>query len=110
MKRRRKNSPVIKQVANNKKEISECKENFIKKQKGVCPLCGAYIANADRPKLHIDHDHKTGMVRGVLCSGCNRAEGKIKGIIQRLLSKIEIDFEDFIKNMIDYWKFHKPIC
>ena len=51
MKRRRKGSPIIKQVANNKKEISECKENFIKKQKGVCPLCGADIANADRPEL-----------------------------------------------------------
>lgn len=34
---------------------------------GRCALC-----REDRGRLYIDHDHTTGLVRGLLCRGCNR--------------------------------------
>jgi hypothetical protein len=36
---------------------------------GVCSVCGR------SSKLHIDHDHKSGKFRGLLCGNCNRALG-----------------------------------
>ena len=46
------------------------------KQEGKCAICG------EEPKtkrgLHIDHNHETGQVRGLLCHGCNVALGSFK--------------------------------
>jgi hypothetical protein len=49
-------------------------EQILAHQGGVCYIC-------ERPftpprKAHTDHDHRTGHVRGILCSQCNRALGK----------------------------------
>lgn len=45
-------------------------------QKNVCALC--HNPAKGRKDLHIDHDHDTGVVRGLLCSGCNIALGLFK--------------------------------
>lgn len=38
-------------------------------QGGGCAICGA---TPKTRRLHVDHDHKTGAVRGLLCLRCNR--------------------------------------
>jgi Recombination endonuclease VII len=40
-------------------------------QAGVCAIC----KRTDRP-LVVDHDHQSGLVRGLLCVRCNNDEGK----------------------------------
>ena len=37
-------------------------------QSGVCLICGR---PPKKIRLHVDHDHKTGKVRGLLCFQCN---------------------------------------
>lgn len=44
-------------------------------------LCGACYAE---PATHVDHDHETGAVRGLLCSPCNLALGLFHEDIERL--------------------------
>ncbi|MGW2632450.1 endonuclease VII domain-containing protein [Streptomyces chattanoogensis] len=47
------------------------RETMITQQNGLCPICL-------RPDpVHVDHCHKTGKVRGVLCFNCNSALGKL---------------------------------
>ena len=41
-------------------------------QGGLCAIC------VERPAVHVDHDHKTGQVRGVLCFPCNAALGQFR--------------------------------
>jgi hypothetical protein len=48
-------------------------------QGGVCGLCGG------PPPLVVDHCHKTKMVRGLLCSRCNRGLGMLGDDVDGLL-------------------------
>jgi hypothetical protein len=42
---------------------------MLERQHGVCAICG----NPPKTRrLDIDHDHRTGAVRGLLCHRCNR--------------------------------------
>ena len=51
---------------------------LLDKQQGVCASCGLPQTVNHYGKLlplAVDHDHKTGEVRGLLCISCNRALG-----------------------------------
>jgi len=49
------------------------KEALIKMQKGACAGCG--LVPESPSSLALDHDHKNGLVRGLLCSNCNLVLG-----------------------------------
>lgn len=45
---------------------------------GGCSVCGSH------ERLHVDHNHATGAVRGILCSPCNVALGYLRDDPERI--------------------------
>ena len=59
-------------------------ETLLLKNNNKCHICSS------DSKLHVDHCHSTGKVRGMLCHGCNTSLGLLK------------ESKDTLNNMINY--------
>ena len=55
---------------------------------GRCEICGRAEEDAVKGRLHVDHCHDTGVVRGLLCSHCNTALGKFQDSPELLTAAI----------------------
>jgi hypothetical protein len=63
---------------------------MIEAQGGTCATCNA------KPE-HVDHDHATGKVRGVLCFNCNQALGNVR------------DSAETLTRLRSYLRRHQPV-
>lgn len=64
-------------------------------QKRRCAACGEPLPS----RVCIDHDHTTGKVRGLLCSGCNIAAGHIErrgDAVVAFLARHSLDVRDLL--------------
>lgn len=77
---------------------SEQLEEMKARQKGVCAICEKSTEwESKKGELVIDHDHKSGKVRGLLCHPCNTALGLMSDDPQRLRAAA-----DYIKRAGDF--------
>lgn len=61
-------------------EISSVREQMLANQGGRCALCKLPLPAG---QAVLDHDHATGVVRGVLHRGCNSLLGKVENNYRR---------------------------
>jgi Recombination endonuclease VII len=59
--------------------------SLLREQEGACAICSTPL-NPFGTHTHTDHDHRTGKVRGILCTNCNRGLGHFKDNIKFLES------------------------
>lgn len=66
-------------------------DKLLAKQGGGCAICKVQI-NVAGKRLAVDHDHQTGVVRGILCDLCNTALGKFRddpGLLVKAIAYLE---------------------
>ena len=94
-------------VEYNKNNSSSVRSQYLKRQYGLtfeefdamlssqdnaCAICGTREPSKNRGRtrrFHVDHCHKTGKVRGLLCKSCNIALGEIGDNIHTHKSMIQ---------------------
>jgi hypothetical protein len=54
-------------------------EDMLSRQSGSCAICDKLLGfDVDGVEVpHVDHDHSSGEVRGILCRSCNTGIGKL---------------------------------
>lgn len=82
-------------------EIIELRDQLIKEQKNICPLCQKII---NSPVL--DHHHKkrikgSGCIRQVLCRNCNIMLGKVENNCVRYCISQE-ELPNYLRKMAEY--------
>jgi hypothetical protein len=80
---------VLKEILRMKKISHDDYDRMVESQKGLCKICGCEETRAGRTpgtitRLCLDHCHKTGKVRGLLCHRCNIIIGKAADSIEIL--------------------------
>ena len=69
-------------------------QELLEEQAYGCAICGAK-SNRNGSRLCVDHDHKTGAIRGLLCHQCNTSLGQLEDSI------------DMLNNAIKYLEKHR---
>ena len=64
-------------------------DKMLTEQKHSCAICGTSKAGGKHGSFMVDHDHKTGKVRGLLCKSCNIALGELGDNVQTLQNMIK---------------------
>jgi hypothetical protein len=67
-------------------------EAILAGQGGVCAICGgAQLERNGSTKFHVDHDHVSGNIRGLLCTICNRQVAWLEKHYDKIMAHLAND-------------------
>lgn len=65
----------------------QLKNEMISNQDNRCLSCGGKFKGSKN--IHVDHDHKSHVVRGILCAKCNGALGMLNEDLEKIYKMAE---------------------
>lgn len=86
-------------------DIPKVRDELIKAQGGICPICKRSLRGTVKKNIVIDHDHKTGVVRAALHRRCNAIEGKVLKVLSTWGGASTRPAQrKLIGNLLDFWE------
>lgn len=82
------------------KDIPVVKQEILKEQGYKCLLCHYDLRRTESRNICLDHDHKSGFIRGVLCRNCNGVLGKIENLATR--AKKDLTHIHWLGNAVEF--------
>ena len=86
------------------RDVSNVTKQLRVKQKQVCALCLCDLTEQEDKNCVLDHDHKTGRIRSVLCRNCNGIEGKVYNLANR--AKRRLTVQQWLTRLLKYYEYH----
>lgn len=86
-------------------EIAPLRHRQLAQQALKCALCGDTVLESEAV---LDHDHKSGLIRGVLHRGCNSLLGKIENNMPR--SRVDLGRLSRIADNLIRYLTADPVC
>jgi hypothetical protein len=78
-------------------------EVMLCQQEGGCAICKCLPETQQNGVLHVDHDHVTGLVRGLLCAHCNQGLGHFRDDVDLMRAAIDYLLDMRPKLDVDGW-------
>ena len=98
---------MIKKVLKNASDIETYRKFKSATQKFKCPICSGPLQLGIASAL--DHSHKNGNCRSVLCRSCNVGEGKVGAGMLYRTTKTNLAYRDpvkWLRNLANYLEYH----
>ncbi len=89
----------------NASEVAVVRLKILAAQDYKCAVCGVSLKGKLRGGPTLDHDHDTGLVRGVLCKVCNTFEGKLR-VLSIRYGNGKVNELQALRNMVSYRSIH----
>jgi hypothetical protein len=97
---------IIRRMLRTADDVAAYRKQKAAMQKFRCPICRGSLASG---VTALDHSHKTGHVRSVLCRSCNVGEGKVLAALLFRTTTSNLAYRDpvqWLRNLADYLEHH----
>ena len=98
---------TIRRILRTSDDVARQRKVGAARQKYQCPICRSSLVTG---RATLDHSHKNGHCRSVLCNSCNVGEGKVLAAIKFRTTTTNLAYKDptaWLRNLARYWEHHE---
>lgn len=98
---------IVRRILKTAADVASYRKQKAAMQKYRCPICRGSLVTG---RATLDHSHKNGHCRSVLCNSCNVGEGKVLAAIKFRTTTTNLAYKDpaaWLRNLAMYWEHHE---